>query len=130
MTHVSSRRWLSAVLVAAGVAVTAPASAQFVSFSRCHGAYPCSEPFGLQYQPDPLIAGPWAWGSPSSAVSAHIELSSPPAFVVDKRPETSPDAPVEQSVRRFLRRHPAPRTADQKPPAPADSGAAPPPPQR
>jgi hypothetical protein len=114
-------RRLAALLFAAGLVAAAPASAQFVSFTRCHAAFPCNEAFGLQYRPDPLIAGPWASSVPSSAVSAHIELKSEPKVQVDTRPDGSSDDVLDASVRSFLKRHPAPkRVPDTAPAKPAD----------
>ena len=120
------RRLLPAGLFAAGaLALAAPASAQFVMFSRCHGAYPCNEPFHMQYRPDPLLAGPWA-DVPNTAVSAHVELKSKPTIELDKPREQPAEDPVGASVRYFLRKHPAPKKP--KPGAPpAEPAAAPPP---
>ena len=84
----------------------APASAQFVLFSRCQTAYPCNQPFGLQYRPDSLIAGPWAPGGPASAISAHIELKVPPSIELDKPKTPAMEDPVNNSVRYFLRKYP------------------------
>jgi hypothetical protein len=93
-----------------------------VLFSRCQTAYPCNQPFALQYRPDPLIAGPWTNGSPASAVSAHVELKTPLAFGVDRPTTTSVDDPVNNSVRYFLRKYPPvltkPHDTKAEPPAP------------
>ena len=98
---------LAGLLSAAALFLASPASAQFVLFSRCQTAYPCNQPFGLQYRPDPLIAGPWAAVNPASAVSAHIELKKNPSIGLDK-PTKTPDLddPVNNSVRYFLRKYP------------------------
>ena len=109
---------LAAVFGAATLlAAAAPASAQFAAFSRCHAAWPCSEPFHLEYRPDPLLAGPWA-ADTSSAVSGHIELKASPRVELDKPKEPPVDDPVEASVRYFLRKHPV-----VKPKAPAPEAA-------
>ncbi len=110
------------LLSAAALAMASPASAQFVLFSRCQTAYPCNQPFGLQYRPDPLIAGPWAPGAPASAISAHIELKAHPSIDLDQ-PKTPPlDDPVQNSVRYFLRKYPPvltkPLATTEPPPAP------------
>jgi len=94
------------LLSAAALAMASPAPAQFVLFSRCQTAYPCNQPFGLQYRPDPLIAGPWTSGSPASAISAHIELKTPLSFGLDKPPAPPLDDAVQNSVRYFLRKYP------------------------
>jgi hypothetical protein len=110
----ATRRLCAAFLFAAGLAAAAPASAQFVAFSRCHGAYPCNQPFGLQYNPDPLIAGPYASG-PTSAVAGHIELKKIPEVKLDTRPQEPPvDDAVTASVRAFLKRHPALKRPEEK----------------
>ncbi|MGH9367561.1 MAG: hypothetical protein ACRD3M_07795 [Thermoanaerobaculia bacterium] len=102
------RFWPAGLLAAGALAAAAPICAQFVPLSRCHSALPCSRPFGLQYRPDPLIAGPWA-SAGSSAVSVHVELKENPKPELD-RPKPPPvDDPVEASVRYFLRKHPAPK---------------------
>jgi hypothetical protein len=116
-----SRGRLGALLLGGMLAAAAPARAQFVSLTRCHGAFPCDRPFGLQYRPDPLIAGPYS-SEPSSAVSAHIELKKKPEVELDK-PLKMSDA-VDASVKAFLRRHPAPKREPAK--APAEKPAAPP----
>ena len=89
------------------LAAAVPARAQFVSLTRCHGAFPCDRPFGLQYRPDPLIVGPYA-SAPSSAVSAHVDLKTKPEVELDTPLTMSGDA-VDASVKAFLRRHPAPK---------------------
>jgi hypothetical protein len=102
---VKTRLSLAAFLIAGGLCA-ASASAQFVQLTRCHGAYPCNQPFGLEYNPDPLIAGPWSQGAPTSAVSAHVELNSKPKVVLDK-PEPLPlSDPIGPSVRAFLKKYP------------------------
>ncbi|HMF08050.1 MAG TPA: hypothetical protein VKJ00_02870, partial [Thermoanaerobaculia bacterium] len=47
----------AALFLAAGLLVSVAAQAQFVPLSRCHGAFPCSIPFSVEYRPDPMIAG-------------------------------------------------------------------------
>jgi len=106
---------LGALLLGGMLAAAVPARAQFVSLTRCHGAFPCDRPFGLQYRPDPLIAGPYASG-PSSAVSAHVDLKTKPEVELDTPLKMSGDA-VDASVKAFLRRHPAPRHEPAKKPA-------------
>lgn len=103
-----------AALLLGGMLAAVPARAQFVLFTRCHGAYPCDRPFGLQYRPDPLIAGPYS-SAPGSAVAGHIELKTKPEVELDKRPTPAVDDAVDASVRAFLKRHPVPKRAPQKP---------------
>jgi hypothetical protein len=128
---VRARLPLLGLISAAALALASPASAQFVLFSRCQTAYPCNQPFGLQYRPDPLIAGPWSNGSPASAVSAHIELKAPPSIELDKPKTPAMDDPVNNSVRYFLRKYPPVLTKPLKttePPAVDPADAAPKPP--
>ena len=101
------RRGIPGLLIAGGLFAASAASAQFVPFTRCHGAYPCNVPFVIQYRPDPLIAGPYPSAPSSSAVSAHVNLKSSPEVVLDKpAPLPLSEDPVEASVRAFLKRHP------------------------
>jgi len=102
---VRRRLALAGALAAAALLRAPAASAQFAAFSRCHAAWPCSEPFHLEYRPDPLLAGPWA-ADTSSAVSGHIELKANPKIELDQPKEPPVDDPVAASVRYFLRKHP------------------------
>jgi len=96
-----------------------PARAQFVEFTRCHGAYPCNRPFMIQYNPDPLIAGPYGSAPPASAVSAHVELKANPKVQLDNTAPLplSGDA-VGASVKAFVKRYPTLKAA---PPKDADA---------
>ena len=110
---------LAAAFAEAALLYASTASAQFAAFSRCHAAWPCSQPFHLEYGPDPLLAGPWA-ADASSAISAHVELKANPKIELDKPKEPPVDDPVEASVRYFLRKHPVvkPKPAEPAEPAP------------
>ena len=107
----------------------APARAQFVLFSRCQTAYPCNQPFNLEYRPDSLLAGPWSKSSPASAVSGHIELKWKPSIELDKPKTPAMDDPVNNSVRYFLRKYPPvltkplPATEPPTPPTPTNPRA-------
>ncbi len=100
------RRFQRGLLALTVLLGAAPVRAQFVLFSRCQTAYPCNQPFNLQYRPDPLLAGPWSNGSPASAVSGHIELKVPPSIELDKPKTPAMEDPVNNSVRYFLRKYP------------------------
>ena len=116
MPSMAIRRWiLPTLLLAAGLFSASPARAQFVPFTRCHGAYPCNVPFVIQYKPDPLIAGPYPSAPSSGAVSAHVQLKSSPEVVLDK-PEPLPlsEDPVDASVRAFLKRYPGLKSSPPK----------------
>jgi hypothetical protein len=108
-----ARRPFPAGLAAAVLLLSAvPASAQFIQLTRCRAALPCSQPFGLQYRPDPLIAGPYS-SMPASAVSGHIELKANPKVELDKPPAPPLDDAVSNSVRYFLRKHPVPKKPEE-----------------
>ena len=57
-----------------------------------------SIPFGLQYSPDPLIAGPYA-DVPNTAVSGRIELATPLRFEVDRPIDQKA---VDEAIRKTL----------------------------
>jgi len=94
---VKTRR-LAVVLFAAGLLTAGTSSAQFVRLSRCQTAFPCSIPFGLQYNPDPLIAGPYAQ-VPNTAVSARVEIAAPFKFEVDRPLDQKT---IDEAVRKTL----------------------------
>ena len=91
-------RTLTGVFFLAGVLAAGHARAQFVSLSRCHSAYPCLIPFGVQYRPDPQLAG--LYGQPGhTPVSGRIELRGPLKVEMD-RPldQKAIDAELRKSV--------------------------------
>jgi hypothetical protein len=106
---------LRSALIAIGVLIPAAMSAQFVSLSRCQGAYPCAFPFGLQYRPDPLIAGQYG-RMPDTAVSVRLPLQAPLFPQLDKRPQPDLGA-VDAAVRKSLEMHPPPSAHNTKRPA-------------
>ncbi len=109
------RRCLGVLLAAGGLLAAAPVRAQFIPFTRCHGAYPCNRPYEIQYKPDPLIAGPYPAAAPASAVSAHVALNGKFEVELDKpAPLPISEDPVDASVKAFLKRYPAPKTAPAK----------------
>lgn len=116
---------LRSALIAIGVLIAAAMSAQFVSLSRCQAAYPCAFPFGLQYRPDPLIAGQYG-RVPDSAISVRLPLKAPLIPLLDTRPQSDLGA-VDAAVRKSLEMHPPPRAGKTKPPArePVDLESAP-----
>lgn len=91
-------RRLAAVFFAAGFLAAGSASAQFVQLSRCHAAFPCSIPFGLQYRPDPLIAGFYA-DVPNTAVSGRIEIATPLKVEVDRPIDQKA---IDEAIRKTL----------------------------
>jgi hypothetical protein len=102
-------RAASFVLIAAALAAASPAEAQFVRLSRCQAALPCALPFGIQYKPDPLIAGPWT-NVAQTAFSGRIDLLRPlQPPVIDLSKEIDRQEFARDAARIFLLRHPAPR---------------------
>jgi hypothetical protein len=106
---------LRGALIAIGVLIAAAMSAQFVSLSRCQAAYPCAFPFGLQYRPDPLIAGQYG-RMPDTAISVRLPLRTPLFPQLDKRPQPDLGA-VDAAVRKSLEMHPPPSARNTKLPA-------------
>ena len=99
-----------------GIAIgmlAAPADAQWVRLQRCSGALPCALPFGIRYDPDPLIAGQFGQASPTG-ISARIALDTKPTVELDKSPFISVDFAAE-AARRFVLAHPPPSRAKSKP---------------
>jgi hypothetical protein len=96
-----------------GFLATSFSEAQFVRFSRCHAAYPCLMPFGIQYNPDPLIAG--QYGQPNTtAISGHIELKFPMKVEIDKPIDQKA---IDEAVRKTLEFQPAEKKPAATPPA-------------
>lgn len=103
---------LGGALIAIGVLIAAAMSAQFVSLSRCQAAYPCAIPFGLQYRPDPLIAGQFG-RVPDSAISVRLPLKAPLIPLLDTRPQSDLGA-VDAAVRKSLELYPPPPARNRK----------------
>ena len=104
------------VLFLLGFLAASVSEAQFVRFSRCHAAYPCMIPFGLQYNPDPLIAG--QYGQPNTtAISGHVDLKFPLKVEIDKPID---QRVIDEAVRKTLEIHGA-----EKKPEPSVPPAAP-----
>jgi hypothetical protein len=111
-------------LLLLGLLAARPAKAQFVDLARCHAAYPCAIPFGLQYHPDPLVAGPY--GQPgNTGLSAHVELKLPLKVELDRPVDQKA---LDEALRKSLEIH----GKEKETPPPQQSGANPPPknPQR
>ena len=117
-----ARRIVRGSLFVAGFLTAGAMSAQFVSLSRCQAAYPCAFPFGLQYRPDPLLAGQFGRVG-NTAVSARIPLQAPLTPELDKRPQLdlgAVDAAVRKSVEML---HPPPGARNKKTPADEAAGS-------
>jgi hypothetical protein len=115
------RTVLGVLFIGAALAPASAARAQFVQLTRCQSAYPCSTAFGLQYKPDPLIAGPFASVS-HTAVSGRIDLQRPvqlPAIDLSKELEHQDFA--REAARIFVLRHATPKAKPASPPTTSDS---------
>jgi len=104
-----SRPARACLLFGAALLAASAASAQFVPLSRCRAAYPCAFPFGVQWKPDPLVAGQYG-GVVNTGVAARVDLRAPLSVELEKRPVPTPNAAdgeaVDAAVRRFLDAHP------------------------
>jgi hypothetical protein len=116
-----ARRIVGGSLFLVGLLTAGAMSGQFVSLSRCQAAYPCAFPFGLQYRPDPLIAGQFGrFGN--TAVSTRVSLQAPLTPELDRRPQLDLGA-VEAAVRKSLEMHPPPGARNKKTPAGEAAGS-------
>lgn len=107
-----TRQLLRGILFGIGLLAAAALSAQFVSLSRCQAAYPCAIPFGLQYRPDPLIAGQYG-RVPDGAIFVGLPLKTPLMPRLDNRPQPDLGA-VDAAVRKSLEMNPPPGTRNTK----------------
>jgi hypothetical protein len=85
------------------------ARAQWVRLQRCNGALPCSIPFGVRYNPDPLIGSQYGFVSPN-AFSGRLsfELGGPVVELDKPGPPLEPRDFAAEAARRFLLAHPPP----------------------
>jgi hypothetical protein len=114
-----TRTFRRALFAAAAFAAAFEARAQFVQLTRCQAALPCALPFGLQYKPDPLIAGQWANAS-HTVFSGRIDLLRPlQPLVIDLSKEIDRQDFARDAARIFVLRHPAPRPKPAADPDPA-----------
>ncbi len=86
--------------VLAAFLASAPARAQFVALSRCHGAFPCSIPFAVIYRPDPLLAGQYG----NLAIQTAVAVRMPLAFPLSPRLDTAVSTPLKAALEDALRR--------------------------
>ena len=109
------RTAVRALLVVSCLLAADAALAQFVPIKSCGSAFPCSIPYGIRYNPDPLVVGPYAVPT-NSGLSFRTTLDARPTITIDIRPRDN--TPIDAAVRTFLQQYPA----TPKPPAPpADS---------
>lgn len=92
-----------------GFGLPAAASAQWVRLQRCNGALPCAIPFGVRYDPDPLIAGQYGVVS-ANAFSGRLDfgLAGPVVHLDKPGPALEPRDFAAEAARRFLLAHPPP----------------------
>jgi hypothetical protein len=122
------RTTVRALLVLSCLLAADAAVAQFVPITHCAAAFPCSIPYGVRYNPDPLVLGPYA-APANGAISFRTTLDARPTITIDIRPRDN--TPVDAAVRTFLQQYPVtkpaptpanPETADPKPPPPEPKG--------
>jgi hypothetical protein len=115
---VKDGRLFRLALLALGALLAAASSpAQFVSLSRCRTALPCSLPWGIRYNPDPILGAQYGnLGTDGSALSIRLDpkLTQPPKFDLAPVLDSQDFARVAAEV--FVLRHPAPAVSP--PPAP------------
>lgn len=101
----------------AGVVGSSSAGAQWVRLQRCNGALPCAIPFGVRYNPDPLIASQYGFVSPN-AFSGRLsfELGGPVVELDEPGPPLEPRDFASEAARRFLLAHPPPADRKAAPP--------------
>jgi hypothetical protein len=85
------------------------ARAQWIRLQRCNGAIPCMIPFGVRYNPDPLIAGQYGYMSPNSTSGRITFEPEGPVVHLDK-PLAKLKLPdfASEAARRILLTRPAP----------------------
>lgn len=97
-----------------GVVGSSSAGAQWVRLQRCNGALPCAIPFGVRYDPDPLVAGQYGFVSPNAfSARLDLDLGRPLVHLDTPGPALEPRDFAAEAARRFLLAHPPP--ADKKP---------------
>lgn len=121
------RTTVRALLVVSCLLAADAAVAQFVPMTSCRAAFPCSIPYGVQYNPDPLVMGPYA-APANSAISFRTTLDARPTITIDIRPRDN--TPIDAAVRTFLQQYPTtnkPVTAAPRDPEKAEPKPTPPP---
>jgi hypothetical protein len=105
----STRKLILAIGIVAVLGSASLARAQWVRLQRCNGALPCAIPFGVRYDPDPLVAGQYGFVSPN-AFSARLDfdLGRPVLHLDTPGPALEPRDFATEAARRFLLAHPPP----------------------
>lgn len=102
------RAAIGGLLGIAGLFAVRAAEAQFVQLARCQAALPCAFAWGVQYNPDPLLAGQYG-NVPTTAVSGRIDPAHPfKAPALDLSKELDRQDFASQAARLFVLAHPAP----------------------
>lgn len=114
-----TRKLVLAIGLAGVLGSVCAARAQWVRLQRCNGALPCAIPFGVRYNPDPLIAGQYGYMSPNS-VSGRISFEPQGPVVHLDQPGVALQFPdfASEAARRIQLARPAPAPT-LEPPAPA-----------
>lgn len=113
----STRKLALAIGIVGALSAASAADAQWVRLQRCNGALPCAVPFGVRYNPDPLIAGQYGFVSPNGMSARFSFEPEGPVLHVDQ-PRVGLDLPdfAAEAARRFLLAHPAPAEKRNTPP--------------
>jgi hypothetical protein len=114
------------IVLAAGLLGAALAArGQFVTLSRCQAAATGCAPFGIRYNPDPLIAGQFG-RVPTTGMSGHLEPGWPPQKpVIDLSKVVESQDFARDAATVFVLRHPAPKPTPAPPAAPAETPKSP-----
>ncbi|HZI66809.1 MAG TPA: hypothetical protein VFF17_09625 [Thermoanaerobaculia bacterium] len=114
----SPRKLILAIGFVALLGSASVARAQWVRLQRCNGALPCSIPFAVRYNPDPLIAAQYGFMSPNG-ISGRISFELGTPVVNLDQPRVALELPdfASEAARRFLLAKPPPA---KKSPSPSD----------
>jgi hypothetical protein len=116
----STRKLILAIGLVGVLGCASVARAQWVRLQRCNGALPCAIPFGVRYNPDPLIAGQYGFVSPNSfSGRLNFELGGPVVHLDKPGPMLEPRDFASEAARRFLLAHPPPAESKTEPAEPA-----------
>ena len=108
-TAMGARKLIFAIGLVGVLGAGSAAHAQWIRLQRCNGALPCAIPFGVRYNPDPLIASQYGFVSPNG-VSARFAFEAGGPVLHFDQPHVELQGPdfAAEAARRFLLAHPAP----------------------
>ncbi len=118
MVAMGTRKIVLAIGLVGMLGSASAARAQWVRLQRCNGALPCSIPFAVRYNPDPLIAAQYGYVSPN-AFSGRLSFElEGPVLQIDK-PLVKLRLPdfASEAARRFLLANPPPPAKKTPPPS-------------